>query len=241
MEGSCRVASPLGAAYWSVFHLGAHILVCFSDGGISASTPGLVAIKDAHDIETRLNEVEKLLKAIISMPRKVGAQRGCWWAGGLAGALLEAWGAGRGQGQGESASLGSGSAGVFSLGKKRKQGAHSLLEREATCVKCRHRPGTRSPSRLPQGPEPPQPLAHRLRPTGGTCVGRNVCKKERVSSQYSRSEVVLTFFERSPLDQVLKNDNVHKIQPSFQSPVKISGETAGEARGGCGDSAAVGG
>ncbi|XP_015442811.1 PX domain-containing protein 1 isoform X1 [Pteropus alecto] len=70
---------------------------------------GLVAIKDAHDIETRLNEVEKLLKTVISMP----------------------------------------------------------------------------------------------------------CK-------YSRSEVVLTFFERSPLDQVLKNDNVHKIQPSFQSPVKIS-------------------
>uniref|UniRef100_A0A5G2QRL0 PX domain containing 1 n=1 Tax=Sus scrofa TaxID=9823 RepID=A0A5G2QRL0_PIG len=70
---------------------------------------GLVAIKDAHDIETRLNEVEKLLKTVIGMPRK-----------------------------------------------------------------------------------------------------------------YSRSEVVLTFFERSPLDQVLKNDNVHKIQPSFQSPVKIS-------------------
>uniref|UniRef100_A0A8C2Y410 PX domain-containing protein n=1 Tax=Capra hircus TaxID=9925 RepID=A0A8C2Y410_CAPHI len=70
---------------------------------------GLIAIKEAHDIETRLNEVEKLLKAIISMPRK-----------------------------------------------------------------------------------------------------------------YSRSEVVLTFFERSPLDQVLKSDNVHKIQPSFQSPVKIS-------------------
>ncbi|XP_029109453.1 PX domain containing 1a isoform X2 [Scleropages formosus] len=40
--------------------------------------------------------------------------------------------------------------------------------------------------------------------------------------KYSRSEVVLTFFERSPLDQVLKNDNVHKIQPCFQSPVKIS-------------------
>ncbi|XP_059544463.1 PX domain-containing protein 1 isoform X1 [Myotis daubentonii] len=72
---------------------------------------GLVAIKDAHDIETRLNEVEKLLKTIISMP----------------------------------------------------------------------------------------------------------CK-------YSRSEVVLTFFERSPLDQVLKNDSVHKIQPSFQSPVKISAD-----------------
>uniref|UniRef100_A0A2K5ZGL8 PX domain containing 1 n=1 Tax=Mandrillus leucophaeus TaxID=9568 RepID=A0A2K5ZGL8_MANLE len=76
---------------------------------ISVSILGLVAIKEAHDIETRLNEVEKLLKTIISMP----------------------------------------------------------------------------------------------------------CK-------YSRSEVVLTFFERSPLDQVLKNDNVHKIQPSFQSPVKIS-------------------
>lgn len=70
---------------------------------------GLMAIKDAHDIETRLNEVEKLLKTIIGMP----------------------------------------------------------------------------------------------------------CK-------FSRSEVVLTFFERSPLDQVLRNDNVHKIQPSFQSPVKIS-------------------
>ncbi|KAL4623425.1 melanopsin-like [Arapaima gigas] len=40
--------------------------------------------------------------------------------------------------------------------------------------------------------------------------------------KYSRSEVVLTFFERSPLDQVLKNDNIHKIQPCFQSPVKIS-------------------
>uniref|UniRef100_A0A3B3RK25 PX domain containing 1 n=1 Tax=Paramormyrops kingsleyae TaxID=1676925 RepID=A0A3B3RK25_9TELE len=40
--------------------------------------------------------------------------------------------------------------------------------------------------------------------------------------KYSRSEVVLTFFERSPLDQVLRNDNVYKIQPCFQSPVKIS-------------------
>ncbi|KAL7835258.1 hypothetical protein SRHO_G00276050 [Serrasalmus rhombeus] len=40
--------------------------------------------------------------------------------------------------------------------------------------------------------------------------------------KFSRSEVVLTFFERSPLDQVLRNDNVHKIQPCFQSPVKIS-------------------
>ncbi|CAG05502.1 unnamed protein product, partial [Tetraodon nigroviridis] len=40
--------------------------------------------------------------------------------------------------------------------------------------------------------------------------------------QYSRSEVMLTFFERSPLDQVLRNDKVHRIQPCFQSPVKIS-------------------
>ncbi|XP_076868381.1 PX domain-containing protein 1 [Brachyhypopomus gauderio] len=40
--------------------------------------------------------------------------------------------------------------------------------------------------------------------------------------KFCRSEVVLTFFERSPLDQVLKNDNIHKIQPCFQSPVKIS-------------------
>ncbi|PNI62985.1 PXDC1 isoform 4, partial [Pan troglodytes] len=91
------------------------LLLCASHGEIEkhpslhASSYGLVAIKEAHDIETRLNEVEKLLKTIISMP-------------------------------------------------------------------CKH----------------------------------------------SRSEVVLTFFERSPLDQVLKNDNVHKIQPSFQSPVKIS-------------------
>ncbi|KAM6953655.1 PX domain-containing protein 1 [Aplochiton taeniatus] len=40
--------------------------------------------------------------------------------------------------------------------------------------------------------------------------------------KYCRSEVMLTFFERSPLDQVLRNDNVHRIQPCFQSPVKIS-------------------
>ncbi|XP_026860168.1 PX domain-containing protein 1 isoform X2 [Electrophorus electricus] len=43
-----------------------------------------------------------------------------------------------------------------------------------------------------------------------------------MSWKFSRSEVVLTFFERSPLDQVLRNDNIHKIQPCFQSPVKIS-------------------
>nr|XP_057915547.1 PX domain-containing protein 1 [Doryrhamphus excisus] len=40
--------------------------------------------------------------------------------------------------------------------------------------------------------------------------------------KYSRSEVMLTFFERSPLDQVLRNDKVHRIQPCFDSPVKIS-------------------
>ncbi|XP_046689660.1 PX domain-containing protein 1 isoform X1 [Silurus meridionalis] len=40
--------------------------------------------------------------------------------------------------------------------------------------------------------------------------------------KFSRSEVVLTFFERSALDQVLRNDNIHKIQPCFQSPIKIS-------------------
>ncbi|XP_040022710.1 PX domain-containing protein 1 isoform X2 [Gasterosteus aculeatus] len=40
--------------------------------------------------------------------------------------------------------------------------------------------------------------------------------------KYSRSEVMLTFFERSPLDQVLRNDKVHRIQPCFQSPINIS-------------------
>lgn len=70
VEGDAREASC------SVFNSEAHFLVCFSDGGICVSIPGLVSIKDAHDIETRLNEVEKLLKAVISMPRKVGAQGG---------------------------------------------------------------------------------------------------------------------------------------------------------------------
>lgn len=71
VEGDAREPSCC-----SVVNSRAHFLVCFSDGGISVSIPGLVAIKDAHDIETRLNEVEKLLKAVISMPRKVGAQGG---------------------------------------------------------------------------------------------------------------------------------------------------------------------
>lgn len=46
---------------------------------------------------------------------------------------------------------------------------------------------------------------------------------KNLTPQYSRSEVMLTFFERSPLDQVLRNDKVHRIQPCFQSPIKISG------------------
>lgn len=32
---------------------------------------GLITIKEAHDIEARLNEVEKLLKTVINMPWKV--------------------------------------------------------------------------------------------------------------------------------------------------------------------------
>ncbi|XP_027028979.1 PX domain-containing protein 1 [Tachysurus fulvidraco] len=40
--------------------------------------------------------------------------------------------------------------------------------------------------------------------------------------KFSRSEVVLTFFERSPLDQLLRNDKIQKIQPCFQSPYQIS-------------------
>lgn len=42
-----------------------------TDVAISVSVLGLLAIKGAHDIETRLNEVEKLLETVISMPCKV--------------------------------------------------------------------------------------------------------------------------------------------------------------------------
>ncbi|OBS76395.1 hypothetical protein A6R68_17153 [Neotoma lepida] len=42
-----------------------------SDLAIPVSLLGLLAIKEAHDIETRLNEVEKLLETVISMPCKV--------------------------------------------------------------------------------------------------------------------------------------------------------------------------
>ncbi|XP_074549062.1 PX domain-containing protein 1 [Halichoeres trimaculatus] len=40
--------------------------------------------------------------------------------------------------------------------------------------------------------------------------------------KFSRSEVMLTFFERSRLDHVLRNDKIHRIQPCFQSPINIS-------------------
>lgn len=51
---------------------------------MSVSILGLVAIRDARDIETRLNEVEKLLKAIVSMPCKVSMTYGAGggWGGG---------------------------------------------------------------------------------------------------------------------------------------------------------------
>lgn len=42
-----------------------------SDLATPASLLGLLAIKEAHDTETRLNEVEKLLETVISMPCKV--------------------------------------------------------------------------------------------------------------------------------------------------------------------------
>ncbi|XP_019524077.1 PREDICTED: PX domain-containing protein 1 isoform X2 [Hipposideros armiger] len=58
---------------------------------------GLIAIKDAHDIETRLNEVEKLLKIIISMPCKKptglaeGLRRGHVGAKGSVGISTGRW------------------------------------------------------------------------------------------------------------------------------------------------------
>lgn len=50
---------------------------------MSVSILGLVAIRDARDIETRLNEVEKLLKAILSMPCKVSMTRAAGGGGGV--------------------------------------------------------------------------------------------------------------------------------------------------------------
>lgn len=99
------------------------------------SVSGLVRIKEANDIEEKLNEVERLLKNAINMPCKVRVR-------------------------------------------------HSADELLASG----------------------DPSAHVAPP------------------QFSRSEVMLTFFERSPLDQVLRNDKVHRIQPCFQSPMTISGK-----------------
>lgn len=62
--------------------------------GISVSTVGLVAIKDAHDIETRLNEVEKLLKTIISMPCKVSGSGPAGRDGGTSHQRPHSWPAG---------------------------------------------------------------------------------------------------------------------------------------------------
>lgn len=96
-------------------------------------------IKEADDIEEKLNEVERLLKNTINMPCKVRVARGLGSVSGLV-------------------------------------------------------------------------LKSRCLPT------------KTLMLQFSRSEVMLTFFERSPLDQLLRNDKVHRIQPCFQSPVKISGQ-----------------
>lgn len=163
VEGDPRVASPLRAACWPVFNLGAHVLVCSSDGGLSASTPGLVAIKEAHDIETRLNEVEKLLKAIISMPRKVGV-----WAGGQGRALggpvggrrpPGGVGGGAGPGAKERAPPWALGAPVFSPpGKKRKQGLTVYWKVRGMCeTPAQTWPALfpRSPSCLPWAPSPP--------------------------------------------------------------------------------------
>lgn len=72
---------------------------------------------------------EKLLKAIISMPQGGGGRE---WAGQgaagrwVAGALLEASGAGRGQEPRRGRLLGSGSSSVFPW-EEAEAGAHSLL------------------------------------------------------------------------------------------------------------------
>ena len=163
MEGDPRVASPLWAARWSVFHLGAPVLVCFSDGGVSASTPGLVAIKDAHDIETRLNEVEKLLKAIISMPRKVGVRArgaGCWvgrWGGRHPPGGVED---GAEPGAKERVPPWALGAPVFSPpGRSGSRGLTVYWKVRGTCVKRRRSPGPRcshGPHPACPGPRAPQ-------------------------------------------------------------------------------------
>lgn len=67
MEGDIGlVSSPLVYLFRSS-SWAAHL----TDLAISISVVGLLAIKGAQDIETRLNEVEKLLETVISMPCKV--------------------------------------------------------------------------------------------------------------------------------------------------------------------------
>ncbi|XP_021445757.2 PX domain-containing protein 1 [Oncorhynchus mykiss] len=40
--------------------------------------------------------------------------------------------------------------------------------------------------------------------------------------KYSRSEAVLTFFEQSPLDLMIRENNINNMEPYYQSPVTIS-------------------
>lgn len=89
-----RVASSLREAcclYWMWEHISWSV---FLTEGMSVSTVGLVAIKDAQDIETRLNEVEKLLKTIISMPCKVSGSGLAGWDSGTSQQHPRSWPAG---------------------------------------------------------------------------------------------------------------------------------------------------
>lgn len=170
--------------------------------------------------------MEKLLKTVIGMPRKVGAA-------GL-GRLPES-GRGAGVPRRPRGSRGSGSR----PGKRKRRARFTVA-----CGGGVWRAGTARALVVPTVPVPPvpgpcpEPDRCAVSPVAAgagvpRATSRGACGTTAVSPQYSRSEVVLTFFERSPLDQVLKNDNVHKIQPSFQSPVKISGKSPGEGvRGG---------
>lgn len=167
---------------------------------------GLITIKEAHDIEARLNEVEKLLKTIINMPWKVSKpssnlaqldssfmvtctlmQIRMWWAlpnsersSNLLSNLEKCW-----------------------VPELYNDASKLSFVISLSVILWRGGNGEEGQSKL---------------------LVKNGCLFFFSLFKYSRSEVVLTFFERSPLDQVLKNDNVHKIQPSFQSPVKISGK-----------------
>lgn len=51
-----------------------HVLSAVLTVAVSLCLPGLLAIKNAQDIESRLDEVEKLLKTVIGMPCKVSAR-----------------------------------------------------------------------------------------------------------------------------------------------------------------------